>query len=76
MDTELIAHSIDVMLYGIGVVFTFLILLVMATALMSTFVGRWFPEPEAPAGEPSKGAVDPLTRKIIQAAIDKHRGRQ
>lgn len=80
MDSHLVAESIDLLLYGMGIVFAFLILLVLATSVMSSLITRYFPEPEVvkPHGQeevPSTD-VDPLTLKAIQAALDKHRNRK
>ena len=71
------AQSVDLLLYGMGVVFSFLILLVIATSLMSRLIDRYFPQPQpepAAGGQPA-AEVDELTLKIIRAALDKHRGR-
>ena len=80
MDTALLADSIDLLLYGMGVVFSFLILLVLATTVMSRLVNRLFPDSEPVSGEKSALAalaadVDPLTVRIIQATLDQHRRR-
>lgn len=74
----LVAEGFDLLLYGMGTVFVFLILLVLATALMSTLVVRFFPEEELvqKSVAPANTGVDPLTIKIIQAALDKHRHRK
>ena len=79
MQNALIEQGFALMLYGMGVVFIFLTLLIYATAGMSQVVQRWFPqapEPEKPVRKKSaKTAVSPLTIKIIQAAIEQHRAR-
>ncbi|MEZ5478913.1 MAG: OadG family transporter subunit [Thiolinea sp.] len=80
MQDTLIGQGFSLMLYGMGVVFAFLTLLVYTTAFMSKLVARWFPPlPEAPAPVRKKraapAAVSPLTLKIIQAAINEHRSR-
>lgn len=77
MQQSLIQQGVDMMLFGMGTVFTFLIVLVLAVALMSRAVSQFFPEmppvdtETPPAGQP----VDALTTKVIQAAIDQHRSR-
>ncbi len=71
VESGLMRDSLELMLQGMGVVFAFLILLVLVTSLMSAIVERFAPGPE-PDGDSD---VDPLTREIIRAAIDKHRGR-
>lgn len=70
------------MLYGMGVVFVFLTVLIFATAGMSNVVQKWFPHVEEPtptrkprAAVAGAQAVSEQTLKIIKAAIDQHRGR-
>jgi oxaloacetate decarboxylase gamma subunit len=79
MEQTLIQQGLDLMIYGVSVVFTFLIILVCVTKLMSGFLTRFFPEVEqetsvtvaAPRGSQ---VIDPKVIKIIQKAIDQHRG--
>lgn len=80
MQNAIIEQGLSLMLYGMGVVFTFLTLLIFATTGMSKVILRWFPdkiEPIAPTRKKSAvaGTVSPLTLKIIQAAIEQHRSR-
>lgn len=79
MQSALIEQGFSLMLYGMGVVFTFLTLLIFATTGMSKAIQRWFPQVEEPAKpvrkKTAKTAVSPLTLKIIQAAIEQHRSR-
>ena len=80
MQSALIEQGVSLMLYGMGVVFTFLTLLIFATTAMSAVAQRWFPdkpEPARPARKKSvaTGTVSPLTLKIIQAAVAQHRSR-
>ena len=75
--STLFEQGVDMMLYGMGSVFVFLLALVLAISVMSRLISRFFPEPlpvQSAEGSVS-GSVDPLTRKVIQAAIDQHRGR-
>jgi oxaloacetate decarboxylase gamma subunit len=77
-ESTLLDQGIDMMLYGMGSVFVFLLALVVAISLLSRFIEKFFPEPLAPLVSIDPGAsvataVDPLTRKIVQAAIDQHR---
>lgn len=73
---SLIAQGVDLMIYGMGTVFVFLGLLVVAVAALSAAVRRWLPEP-APAAAPRQATgpepVDGHLRAVIQAAIDRHR---
>ena len=77
MESTLIAQGLDLMLYGMGTVFTFLTLLVGITTLMSMVVNKLVVEAEAPADAPAPGStatnVEPRIAKVIQAAIDQHR---
>ena len=66
------------MALGMGVVFTFLALLVITTQVMSTIVGRYFrqsivTESSAPSSTASGDIPDVRTLSIIQEAIRKHR---
>ncbi|BFM11407.1 hypothetical protein R50072_15600 [Simiduia litorea] len=77
MQEEIIQQGVDLMLYGMGTVFTFLTLLVIITGIMSGLVTRFFPEaekPVAPAPVPV-GQVDARTLAVIKAAIEQHRKR-
>ncbi len=77
--STLFEQGIDMMLYGMGSVFVFLLALVLAITLMSRFIARFFPEPEPEPGLQANvqaaAPVAPLTVKIIQAAMDQHRSR-
>ena len=78
MEVDLFQQGVDLMLYGMGTVFAFLILLVGAIYLMSTVITRFFPEavqPEAAVRMAPTAVVEPRLQAIIQAAIDKHRGK-
>lgn len=79
MEVDLFQQGVDLMLFGMGTVFTFLVSLVGALTLMSWVIGRFFPEPEqqpvAPLPRPQSVAVEPRIQAVIQAAIDKHRSR-
>jgi len=75
-ETSLVLQGVELMIYGMGTVFVFLGLLVLAVLALSAAVRRWLPmtaAPTAPTAPP--GAVDDRLRAIIQAAIDRHRAR-
>ena len=78
MDALLISQGLDLMLYGMGTVFTFLTLLVGLTGLMSRAVMRFSPEEpveaEVSTHQIHSAIVDKKIVKVIQAAIDQHRG--
>lgn len=82
--SELISAGLNLALYGMGFVFTFLILLVILTTLMSTLVQRFMPSPEPVVPQRSGGkrsaqrpsAAKPDQAKlvaVISAAIRQHR---
>lgn len=80
----LLAQGLELMLYGMGFVLFFLLLLVLSTALMSALTLRFFPGEPAespsgvspqPGGEPSQDDVSPQVLAVIRAAIEQHRAR-
>lgn len=78
MEVDLFQQGVDLMLFGMGTVFAFLILLVGAITLMSRVITRFFPEPVQPEVAlrmAPVAAVEPRLQAVIQAAIDKHRGK-
>jgi len=78
MDSLLISQGLDLLLYGMGTVFTFLTLLVGLTALMSRTVVRFSREEsldiQAEPQQKHSATVDKRIVIVIQAAIDQHRG--
>ena len=78
MQDSLLQQGVDITLYGMGIVFLFLSLLVICTILMSKIVARYLPEPLptlAVSSAPSE-EFDPKLFAIIQAAIQEHRTRK
>ncbi|MBZ2189968.1 OadG family protein [Alcanivorax sp. JB21] len=85
---ELMTQGLELMLTGIGVVFAFLITLVVLMTLMSALLTRFLPEPApvpAPADagntDPSAATggaqpVSPHVLAIIQDAVRQHRARR
>ncbi|MDH4041271.1 MAG: OadG family protein [Gammaproteobacteria bacterium] len=81
MQGDIIAQGIELMLYGMGTVFVFLALLVLATTGMSGLITRYFPQPEPPpvtarVRKPATavaGELDPGVVAVITAAIHQHR---
>ena len=72
------AQGVELMVFGMGTVVAFLALLVVATTVMSTLVGRYFPEPHKPSPSrppPAAGAVkdDAELVAAISAALHQHR---
>jgi len=79
-DTQLLEEGLTLMALGMGFVFVFLTLLVIVTTLMSKLIGRFFPEPVAPA-TPSRGrggvpaSQDADVMVAISAAVHRYRRR-
>ena len=78
MDSMIITQGFDLMLYGMGTVFTFLTLLVGVTLVMSWLVNRLVPEDmeliSASVQVPlASETIEPLIVKAIQAALNQHR---
>ena len=76
----LMAQGLELMLIGMGVVFSFLIILVAVTSLMSVLVKRFgqapavIPAPATPA--PAGGLPPPAVIKAIAKAVRQHRQSQ
>lgn len=80
IQSNIIDQGFDLLLYGMGTVFVFLTILVLATGLMSTLVNRFAPAPDnsnttnantsrttTPAGhhgQPSEQVVEAIKRAI------------
>ncbi len=79
MQDNLFQQGVELMVYGMGTVFTFLALLIVATTLMSYFVRRFVQLQLAaqPADtNPEQSADnDKQLIAVITAAIHKHRSR-
>ncbi|MFL0796961.1 MAG: OadG family protein [Cellvibrionaceae bacterium] len=82
MTESLISQGVDLMIYGMGTVFIFLVVLIFATTAMSYCVRRFIPEPEptaapqAPAAPTASGQVDGQVLKVLQAAVDAYRNKK
>lgn len=79
---NVLGEGLNLMLVGMGAVFVFLVLLVFATSLMSSLVGRFLPEPPIPVPLPVTPAPhqarvdDEQLIAVITAAIHQHRSRR
>lgn len=77
MQSDILNESLQLLIYGMGTVFIFLYVLVLATSGMSWVVARFAPEPEPlkPAKRPSQPsrAVHPDVLKAIGLAVQEHR---
>lgn len=71
--SEQISAGLNLVLYGMGTVFVFLIVLVLATIAMSALVG--LTTPDTPASSPEE-SEDPLLIAAISAAVKKFRQRR
>lgn len=78
---DLMSQAVDLMIAGMGFVFAFLVVLVIATLLMSKLISRFAPpEPATPARTPrakpkAPTSVDPDTAEAIKKAIAQFRSR-
>lgn len=84
MQTTLLSQAFDLLIFGMGTVFIFLGLLVIAVNVMSRFISTFFPEsiiPDALAtstkspAQTTQGDIDNETLAVIQAAIHQHRNK-
>ena len=66
---ELLSSGIELMLVGMGIVFTFLSMLVVFINVMSSFVQRFFPENPIV----SQSGEDPRMIAAITAAVHEYR---
>jgi len=73
MEDDLLRQGLELMLAGMGTVFLFLTLLVLATSLMSRLVLRLQPLPKEGASPPSAGTAEEVA--AVAAAIELHRRR-
>lgn len=77
--SELVSSGLELMAFGMGTVFAFLVLLIFATSLMSKVVNKFAPEPvvvpQVAVTTPSQG-VDPQLLNVLAAAVKEHRARQ
>ena len=77
--SQLLLEGVEIMLFGMGSVFVFLVLLIICIRLMSYFTDRFVEEPEVtPARVQTAAAVeaDADTLAAIKAAIHLHRARR
>ena len=67
--TELIADGLSLMLFGMGFVFLFLAILVLATTAMSTIVNRFYPQTISTSGDPAGHSSPACDQEELIAAI-------
>lgn len=82
MQDTLIDQGVNLMLYGMGTVFVFLTVMVIATTLMSKLVNKISPEkvipenkPVTPVANTGQAAPSPQVLEAIKQAIATHRQR-
>jgi oxaloacetate decarboxylase gamma subunit len=74
--TELMSSGIELMFAGMGIVFLFLAMLVVAINIMSSLVQRFFPDtPVLVVAAPVSGSIDKSTIAAITAAVHQHRSK-
>ena len=75
--TELMSKGIELMLAGMGIVFLFLTMLVLAINLMSSLIQRFFPEAPNLVGTvtTSSSGIDKNIVAAITAAVHQHRSK-
>ena len=77
MEDNIIQEGVELMAVGMGVVFAFLVLLVVFMTLSGAFFtkySRWFSEPQAPAPPAPRQASD-TAAKIAVAVAAAHRSK-
>ena len=75
--TEQMSSGIELMFVGMGIVFLFLIMLVVAINIMSALVQRYFPDAPvtATAASMNSGGIDKTLVAAITAAVHHYRSR-
>lgn len=71
---ELISSGVELMIVGMGIVYFFLALLVVAINVMSSLVQRFFPE-EPKTAKVVKIETDKATVAAISAAVHQYRSK-
>ncbi|MCP4467706.1 MAG: OadG family protein [Halieaceae bacterium] len=79
---DLWQQGVELMLFGMGTVFIFLVLLILATTLMSALMGRFFHQESTAAPGPMQASPAPQAQQdeqliaVISAAVHKYRSRR
>ncbi|WP_304546302.1 OadG family protein [Sulfurimonas microaerophilic] len=75
METNLVIEGIKFMFLGMGTVFAFLVIMIIAMNLMSSVIHKFFPEPQANADvtDTAKQQGNKKVIAAITAAIKYHR---
>ena len=73
---ELMSSGVELMFVGMGIVFLFLTMLVVAINIMSSWVQRLFPDAPIQAVAPAvSGGIDKNIIAAITAAVYQHRSK-
>jgi oxaloacetate decarboxylase (Na+ extruding) subunit gamma len=75
--TELISSGVELMFAGMGIVFLFLTMLVVAINIMSSLVQRFFPDApiQVTTTTTISGGIDKSIIAAIAAAVHQHRNK-
>ena len=75
--TELMSKGVELMFAGMGIVFLFLTMLVVAINIMSALVQRFFPDAPTLAAATTQvsGGIDKSIIAAITAAVHQHRSK-
>jgi oxaloacetate decarboxylase gamma subunit len=75
--TELMISGVELMVVGMGLVFLFLAMLVLAMKLMSALVQRYFPDvpPTSPVRTAANTGIEASLIAAISAAVHQYRSR-
>ena len=79
MEGDIFSQGVDLMVFGMGVVFVFLTMLVILTSAMSAIIGRCFPGSQSDSRTTRKPVKQGEEQQIISAifaAIKLHRSRR
>jgi oxaloacetate decarboxylase (Na+ extruding) subunit gamma len=76
--SELISSGVELMLVGMGIVYLFLTMLVIAINMISAIVRRLFPELPAKTFtlNPGNSGTDKLTVAAVSAAVHQYRNKR
>jgi len=79
--SELMSDAINLMIVGMGFVFTFLVVLVVLTSIMSKMIAKYLPAPEPVVAKASKSknqnaSPDAQLLAVLSAAVAEYRSDQ
>ena len=72
---EMMSSGVELMLAGMGIVYAFLALLVVAIKIMTAMVTRYFPQIPAEFAAPASKTSEPLMIAAITAAVHQYRSK-